>query len=228
MSAQRSSAAARGRSGRATYPSSGRSRRVRGPGAPAKSARRRARTIVALALVAVLVAVVVSRLQNELPGSGLPLSDAAVIREQAAQKHLDPTLIAAVIYAETKFDPRPSPAGAQGLMQILPSTAEFLAHLSGGVSFQTGDLATPAVNIAYGSYYLRYLLDHYEGDEMLAVAAYNAGLTNVDRWVAHARAEGRELTAAEIPFPETREYVHRVLSAQRAYRATYARQLGIG
>ncbi len=112
-----------------------------------------------------------------------------------------------MIYAETKFDPRPSPAGAQGLMQILPSTAVFLAHLSGGVSFQTRDLASPAVNIAYGSYYLRYLLDHYEGNEMGAVAAYNAGLTNVDEWVANARAHGTQLTVEAIPFPQTREYV---------------------
>jgi soluble lytic murein transglycosylase len=185
-------------------------------------------TLVGLAVAVGLIALIAPRLEHAVHELALPLSDAGVIRQQAAAKHLDPALIAAVIYAETKFDPRPSPAGAQGLMQILPSTAEFLAHLSGGVSFQTGDLATPAVNIAYGSYYLRYLLDHYEGNELLAVAAYNAGLTNVDEWVAHARAEGRELTVGEIPFPETREYVRRVLSAQRAYRATYARQLGIG
>jgi soluble lytic murein transglycosylase len=227
MSAQRSSAAARGRSGRATYTSSGRSRGARGPGASAKGARRRVRTIVALALVAVLVAVVASRLQNGLPGSGLPLSDAAVIREQAAQKHLDPTLIAAVIYAETKFDPRTSSAGALGLMQLLPATAEYIAHLSGGVRFTTGDLATPRINVAYGSWYLRYLLDHYQGNELEAVAAYNGGLANVDAWVAKAREEGGTLTVADIPFPETQAYVQRVLRAQAEYRSTYARQLGL-
>jgi soluble lytic murein transglycosylase len=81
--------------------------------------------------------------------------------------------------------------------------------------------------LAYGSYYLRYLLDHYDGDEMLAVAAYNAGLTNVDEWVAHAHAQGTKLSAEAIPFPETREYVHRVLAAQAEYRATYPHQLGI-
>jgi soluble lytic murein transglycosylase len=186
------------------------------------------RTVVGLAVAAGLIALLAPRLEHAVRELALPLQDASVIRQQAAEKHLDPALIAAVIYAETKFDPRPSPAGAQGLMQILPSTAEFLAHLSGGVSFQTGDLATPAVNIAYGSYYLRYLLDHYAGSEMLAVAAYNAGLTNVDEWVASAHAQGRELTVEAIPFPQTREYVRRVQSAQRAYRATYASQLGIG
>jgi soluble lytic murein transglycosylase len=185
------------------------------------------RTLLGLAVAIGAIALIAPHLEHAVHELALPLSDASVIREQASEKHLDPALIAGVIYAETKFDPRPSPAGAQGLMQILPSTAEFLAHLSGGVDFQTGDLATPAVNIAYGSYYLRYLLDHYQGNELLAVAAYNAGLTNVDGWVAHARAQGRALSVGEMPFPETREYVRRVLSAQRAYRATYARQLGI-
>ncbi len=181
-------------------------------------------TIVVAALAVWGAATLVHRATREL---ALPLSDASIIREQAAEKQLDPALIAAVIYAETKFDPRPSTAGAQGLMQILPSTAYYLAHLSGGVGFSAGDLADPSVNVAYGSYYLRYLLDHYDGNQMLAVAAYNGGLGNVDKWVARAQGEGRSLSVQEIPFAQTREYVRRVLDAQRAYRATYARQLGL-
>jgi len=157
----------------------------------------------------------------------LPLADASIIREQAAAKRLDPALIAAVIYTESKFEPHTSSAGARGLMQILPTTAEYLAQLSGGHTFTTGDLSQPSVNVAYGSYYLRYLLDRYNGNEMLALAAYNGGMANVDRWLALAGAAGRALTVARIPFPETREYVRRVMSAQRAYRSRYARQLGI-
>ncbi len=183
--------------------------------------------VAAIVVTALFVGVVVSMFQPAQTNLALPLSDASIIREQAAAKKLDPALIAAVIYAETRFDPRPSSAGAQGLMQILPSTAYYLAHLSGGVSFTASDLAEPSVNVAYGSYYLRYLLDHYGGDEMLAVAAYNAGMTNVDEWVARAHAEGTQLSAEAIPFPETREYVRRVLSAQAAYRAAYPRALGI-
>jgi soluble lytic murein transglycosylase len=189
--------------------------------------RRAFGAFAAIVVTVLFVGVVVSMLQNAETSVSLPLSDASIIREQAAAKDLDPALIAAVIYAETKFEPRPSSAGAEGLMQILPSTAYYLAHLSGGVSFTAGDLSEPSVNVAYGSYYLRYLLDHYDGDEMLAVAAYNAGLTNVDEWVAHAHAEGTQLSAEAIPFPQTREYVRRVLSAQAAYRATYPRELGI-
>jgi soluble lytic murein transglycosylase len=180
-----------------------------------------------LALLAVVAAAVVSRVQHASPGTGLPLSDARVIREQAADKHLDAALIAGVIYAETKFEPRTSSAGALGLMQILPATAGFIAHRSGGVRFTTSDLATPRINVAYGSWYLRYLLDHYEGQAMLAVAAYNAGLANVDTWVAKARGEGGKLSVADIPFPETRAYVQRVMRARAEYRVVYRHALGL-
>ena len=189
--------------------------------------RRALGKVAALVLAAALVAVVVSEVDRNVRRLGLPLSEASVIRQQAAAKHLDPALIAAVIYAESKFDPRPSSAGAQGLMQILPATAYFIAHLSGGSRFTASDLSTPSINVAYGSFYLRYLLDHYRGNEVLALAAYNGGLANVDGWVARADAAGRTLTLAEIPFDETRAYVRRVLAAQREYRTIYPRELGL-
>jgi soluble lytic murein transglycosylase len=189
--------------------------------------RRTLGTLAALALIALIAVLIVSGVNHAVSKLGLPLTNASTIRKQAAAKRLDPALIAGVIYAETKFEPRESSAGAEGLMQILPETAYFIAHLSGGSAFTASDLATPSINVAYGSYYLRYLLDHYDGNEMLAVAAYNAGLANVDRWVAAAKAKGGQLTVATIPFPETRAYVERVQSAQREYRSAYARQLGL-
>jgi peptidoglycan lytic transglycosylase len=190
--------------------------------------RRIAATLGAIALLVVGIELLAPLIGGTLRQLTLPISDTSVIRTQAAQKHLDPALIAAVIYAESKFDPRESSAGALGLMQLLPETAAFIAHRTGGVDFTTADLATPAVNVAYGSWYLRYLLDHYRGEELPAVAAYNAGLSNVDGWVAKAREEGGTLTTSDIPFPETRAYVERVLSAQQAYRTTYPQQLGLG
>jgi soluble lytic murein transglycosylase len=196
-----------------------------------KTVRRRRRAVATLAGVAVVAIGVVLAMplfRKAVDDLTLPLAYSGVIRQQAAEKHLDPALIAAVIYAETKFDSRPSSAGAEGLMQILPGTAEFLARRSGATTFTVSDLGTPAVNIAYGSYYLRYLLDHYGGQVMLALAAYNGGETNVDRWIARARSEGGQLTVQEIPFPETRAYVERVLQAQQSYRQTYASQLGYG
>lgn len=163
-------------------------------------------------------------LHTEIRKLTLPLDHADIIRQQAREKRVDPALIAAVIYAETKFNPRQSSAGAEGLMQILPETATFLAHRSGATTFTTADLATPQVNIAYGSYYLRYLLDRYHGNETLALAAYNGGAGNVDGWLARA---GGSLPAARIPFPETRAYVERVEQAQHDYRVNYRTELGL-
>jgi soluble lytic murein transglycosylase len=177
-----------------------------------------------LAAVLLCGALVVIGLSEVSEQRTLPLADTSIIRTQAADKRLDPALIAAVIYCESKFEPHPSSAGAQGLMQILPATASYLARLSGGHTFTVSDLTLASTS--HGSY-LRYLLDHYGDNELLALAAYNGGLSNVDRWAAHAGASGRQLTIADIPFPETREYVRRVLDAEQVYRSRYARELGI-
>lgn len=190
--------------------------------------RRRIVLAVCCAVVAVLGFLAVPLFRRAYNDLSLPLSYANVIRQQAADKHLDPALVAAVIYAETKFDPRPSSAGAEGLMQMLPQTALFLARRSGATTFRVSDLENPAVNITYGSYYLRYLLDEYRDNEVLALAAYNGGETNVNRWLAAARQNGRAFTVWQIPFPQTQAYVLKVMQAQRDYRATYSSQLGYG
>jgi soluble lytic murein transglycosylase len=196
--------------------------------APRRASARRAgvrwrSAALLLAAMAVIVVVVAPLFQKAIRELTLPLQHADIIRQQAAEKHLDPALVAAVIYAETKFNARTSSTGALGLMQIEPGTAKFLARRSGATTFTIGDLGTPQVNIAYGSYYLRYLIDHFGGNVSLALAAYNAGQTNVDRWAASTRGP---LEVSEIPFPETRAYVSRVLWAQGQYRHTYASQLG--
>jgi soluble lytic murein transglycosylase len=157
----------------------------------------------------------------------LPLRHEDIIRQQARDKDLDPALIAAVIYQESKFRHRTSEAGAVGLMQILPDTAHFIAERSGGTQFTTEDLATPQINISYGSWYLRHLLDHYDGNKVLAIAAYNAGQTNVDKWVTRAGGEASFDHTKDIPFPETRGYVAGVLEHEQEYREHYAEELGL-
>jgi peptidoglycan lytic transglycosylase len=150
----------------------------------------------------------------------LPLQHEDVIRQQAAEKHVDASLIAAVIYAESRFEDQTSGAGARGLMQITPQTAKEIEKLSGGTDFKLTDLADPELNIRYGTFYLEELLKRYDGNEVAALAAYNAGPTQADRW------GGADLTLAAIPLAETRGYVAAVLDKQRAYRAAYPRELG--
>ncbi|HWG57216.1 MAG TPA: lytic transglycosylase domain-containing protein, partial [Gaiellaceae bacterium] len=113
-----------------------------------------------------------------------PLRYEHIIRAHAENYRLEPQLVAAVIYQESKFDPDAvSASGAVGLMQLLPSTGQGIADRTGGSAWTPDDLKNPELNIRYGSWYLRHLLDKYE-DEALALAAYNAGQTNVDRWRA--------------------------------------------
>jgi soluble lytic murein transglycosylase len=190
--------------------------------------RRRAALVVGVAaLAAVVVALVLPAVHRAVREITLPLRHEDIIRQQAREKHLDPALIAAVIYAESHFRDQTSRAGAKGLMQITPDTARFIAHLSGGTAFALDDLSTPQVNIAYGSYYLRYLLGRYGDSEVLALAAYNGGEGNVDRWIGRAAVAHRTLRVRDIPFPETRAYVDRVEKAKREYGSTYRSQLGL-
>jgi soluble lytic murein transglycosylase len=150
----------------------------------------------------------------------LPLRHEDVIRQQSREKGVDAALIAAVIYSESKFVDQTSSAGARGLMQITPDAANFIEKQSGGSTFRLSDLADPELNIRYGTYLLRELLDRYDGDEAAALAAYNAGPGNADRW------GGSSLAVSEIPFPETRAYVEEVLQKRDEYRRNYGRELG--
>jgi peptidoglycan lytic transglycosylase len=186
----------------------------------------RRRRIAALGTVAVLVGVLVGALiaggafDHALKELTLPLRHEDVIRQQAEEKEVDAALIAAVIYSESKFSDRESSAGARGLMQITPEAAQYIEKRSGGTTFELSDLSDPELNIRYGTFLLRELLDRYDGDEAAALAAYNAGPGNADQW------GGGDLSVEEIPFPETRAYVEEVLEKRGEYRAKYARELG--
>ena len=143
-----------------------------------------------------------------------------IVLGHARNYRLDPALLAAVIYQESKFNAdAKSDRGAIGLMQLLPDTAKGIAVRTGGSKFRISDLYNPELNVRYGSWYLRHLLDKY-GSERIALAAYNAGQANVDGW--RARGIG-------IQFDETKEFVNHIESLKKTYRHAYSslRQTGI-
>ena len=140
-----------------------------------------------------------------------PLRYEHIVRGHAENYRLDPALVAAVVYQESKFDAGArSSQGAVGLMQLLPETAQGIATRTGGAAFEVDDLLDPEINVRYGCWYLRHLLDRY-GSESRALAAYNGGQGNIDRGVI---------------YPETRHYVERVLELRGIYRRAYASELG--
>jgi soluble lytic murein transglycosylase len=174
------------------------------------------RRVVAVAVVVLAVAVGAAYFWHGQPTwlerIRYPLHYEQIVRGHAKNYNLDPALLAAVIYQESKFNAdAKSSSGAIGLMQLTPQTAEGIAIRTGGTKFHLSDLYDPEINVRYGSWYLRHLLDKY-GDEKDALAAYNAGQQNVDDW----RAEGKG-----IQFPETRAYVKRVEHLKHVYARAY-------
>ncbi len=150
----------------------------------------------------------------------LPLRHEDIIRQQSREKGVDASLIAAVIYAESRFRDQTSSAGARGLMQVTGETADYVERRSGGTTFEFDDLADPDINIRYGTFYLREQLDNFSGNEAAALAAYNAGPGRAAEWGASA------LEVEDIDFAETRAYVQEVLDKREEYRQAYARELG--
>jgi soluble lytic murein transglycosylase len=180
--------------------------------------RRLVLVLAALALAGIAAIVLIDRLPDFVQRVRYPLRYDGIVRAHAQNYNLDPALLAAVIYTESKFDASArSDAGAIGLMQLLPGTARGIAVRTGGNAFVVDDLYVPELNVRYGAWYLRNLLNRYD-DERTALAAYHAGQGNVDSW----RAQG-----VGIQFPETRSYVAKVERVKGIYERVYGSQLGL-
>jgi soluble lytic murein transglycosylase len=182
--------------------------------------------VLILAATAVIAVVSVMSWRGEMP-RGLaarvyPLAYEAEIAAAAERHGLDPYLVAAVVRAESNFEPEAvSRAGAVGLMQVMPATAGWITERP---DWQGGDaprLTDPRDNTELGSYYLAYLVDRFD-DVPTALAAYNAGHGEVDRWLRNAGEEGSStVTVAEIPFRETRDFVQRVERFREILRSAH-------
>jgi soluble lytic murein transglycosylase len=147
-----------------------------------------------------------------------PIHYFSSISAHANTNGIDRSWILAVIMAESSFRPEAeSPRGARGLMQLMPATATWLAGLKGMQDFKPEDVWKPDVNIALGSYYLKYLLNIFNDDMTLALAAYNAGQGNVRSWLDNPEYSADGKTLDVIPFPETHRYINRVQVNQRVY-----------
>ena len=179
------------------------------------------RSLVVLAVLASVAVAALAIWKSEpvwLDRLRYPLRYETILTTHAHNYDLDPALLAALVYTESRFhaDARSS-AGALGLMQLLPETGEAIALRTGGDRFVVSDLLDPELNVRYGSWYLRELLRRYH-DTRTALAAYHAGQGSVDRW--RARGVG-------IQFPETHAYVDDVLRLVPVYRRAYPSELSI-
>lgn len=140
----------------------------------------------------------------------------------ADRYEVDRNLVASVILAESKFrQDATSVHGARGLMQIMPETGSWIATQIKDDSFSVDKLYNVNMNIKYGTWYLSELQTEFEGNEVLALAAYNAGRGNVYEWMEKYHWDINFKDYTKIPFPETREYVKRVLENKKHYNKLY-------
>lgn len=151
-----------------------------------------------------------------------PLYHREIIVTEARKNQLDPHLVAAVIFVESSFHEKARSAkGARGLMQIMPETGLWAAGKLGMDNFTAEQLFEPQINIALGTWYLRDLLQQFNGNLYLALAAYNGGRSNVEMWLQKGTWDGRKKTIKNIPFPETRYFVFKVERAYQRYKQIY-------
>lgn len=163
---------------------------------------------------------VINNLQNRIEKEFYPLEYKEEILYLSDKYEFAPEFICAVIHTESKFDPEAeSHVGAQGLMQIMPETFEWISTLRGEEHIPE-NIAVPEVNLEYGVYYLRFLTDRYS-DQSTACAAYNAGLSNVDNWLENPEYSQDGQTLSTIPYTETETYVERIKDAEAVYKELY-------
>ena len=153
-----------------------------------------------------------------------PLYYADTITAYADAQELDPALVAAVILCESSYDPKAeSRLGARGLMQLMPDTAEWVAHKLGedGADYSFDNLYDPQTNIRFGTWYLGYLSRRFNGDATKIVCAYHAGQGNVDSWSKNPQYSSDGVTLDVSPTQDTATYASRVLRARDIYRKYY-------
>ncbi len=171
-----------------------------------------------LAVVVLLCLPFLPRIQEAIQREIYPLKYAPQIRADSREFGVDPTLVAGVVYVESRFGyDSESSKGAYGLMQLMPSTAKFISERSG----IRGDYRDPEVNLRMGTWYLSYLESRYPNNKRMALAAYNSGEGRVNVWALRKGFDIRR----DIPYKETRDYVQNVLEAQKTYRELYGKNL---
>lgn len=145
-----------------------------------------------------------------------------LITEYASVRNLDSSLVAGVILSESNFKLQAqSHKGAMGLMQLMPDTANWIAEQIGDEEFALTDLHDPEINIRFGTWYLASLNKEFHGNEVLLLAAYNAGRGNVRGWMKEYSWDMSFVDIKQIPYKETREYVAKVLKSKQHYQKLY-------
>ena len=187
------------------------------------SAKRRAAVIAAIIAGAILLGVFVDFAWGKIEEATHPKTYSAYVRQYSYEFNVPESIVYAVIKVESDFDPyAESDVGARGLMQMMQSTFEELTsdkYL--GDNYDFDELFDPEVSIKYGTYYLAYLRSYFDGDWNNALAAYNGGMGNVQKWLSDPNYSDGKGNLTHIPFEETRNYVSKVNKEIENYKRLY-------
>ena len=169
-----------------------------------------------LAVIVVITALFISVKVN------YPIKYTSCVNKYTSEYKLDKTLVYAIIKCESSFNKNAtSKVGAMGLMQIMPDTGKWVAEKLAIKNFTSQDLLDSEKNIMIGVWYFKYLLDKFNGELSLAIAAYNAGPTNVSKWLEQEEYSNDGLTLNNIPFEETKKYEKKVMNTYTMYKKIY-------
>jgi len=188
----------------------------------AKHKRRKGATIITAALLLIFAVIAYFILSDYIERKIYVLEYKDIIEEASNKYELDPYLVCAVIYTESKFDDDAvSKVDAKGLMQLMPDTGEWIAKKLKLSDYTVAALLIPRTNIEMGCWYLNYLYDKFDGDTELVLAAYNAGPATVSGWLKDTSISSDGKTLSYIPYDETDNYIKRVNSAYEKYKSLY-------
>lgn len=192
-------------------------------------------SLLGVSILIPLVLLIVSTVMNsgatkEFTKSLYPIKYESYVEKAANEYNVDICLVYGVIRNESNFNPDiVSNAGAIGLMQIMPDTFTWLQNYRENFEpkkiLDSDKLYDPKINIDYGTYYLRYLLDKYDGDRSLVICAYNAGYGNVDSWIEDGTIPNGNVSPSDVPFSETSNYLAKVTESAEMYRELYFSKL---
>lgn len=178
--------------------------------------------ILIFLLIAIFILIRVVRIQDIILKKVYPIQYSEYVEQYSTQNQLDKYMIYAIIKAESNFNPNvKSQSNAIGLMQLLEETANERSNVIDEQKVTEQDLYNPELNIKLGTSYYAYLLKHYEGNNVLALTAYNAGMGNVDNWIKNGiiRSDGSDIE--NIPYKETNNYVRKILRDYQMYIKLY-------
>lgn len=177
---------------------------------------------ILLVIAAAIIVIVLPQGRETIEHQSYPIKYEEIVEQNAQANNLPTSLIYAVIRTESSFRPDvESHANAKGLMQITPDTFDFIVMKTGLKDFTIDQAFDPEINIYCGSWYLRFLLDRYDQNLPVALAAYNAGMGNVGKWLKDEAYSSDGVNLHTIPFPETDNYVKKVMDAKQKYEELY-------